>query len=254
MPTAYFEEPAAEGQMFTVEYEFDNILQYVDMSKVDFEAIEQSAYPEDVLIYTREQAPHILFTPYLKALAAELKGEETNPVKIARRIYDYITINLNYAYVRDYATLDCIPEYMALGRRGDCGVLALLFITLCRICGIPARWQSGMYAEPGDVGNHDWAQFYVPTLGWRWADVSFGRAARLRDHEPRWNFFFGNLDPYRIPTNCDVMADFNPPKQFIRRDPCDNQDGEAEYDDGAICVGVRRKLTDLGIQLIKQEE
>ena len=32
---------------------------------------------------------------------------------------------------------------------------ALLFITMCRIAGVPARWQSGLYAEPGSVGMHD---------------------------------------------------------------------------------------------------
>ena len=35
---------------------------------------------------------------------------------------------------------------------GDCGVFALLFITLCRIAGIPARWQSGLAVRPGRVG------------------------------------------------------------------------------------------------------
>lgn len=254
MPTAYFEEKAAEGQVFSVEYEFDNILKYVDMSKVDFEAIEQAGFPEEVMVYTQEKAPHIVFTPYLKALAAEIKGDETNPVKIARRIYDYITKNLRYTYVRDYASMDIISERMALGRRGDCGVQALLFITLCRICGIPARWQSGLDSEPGSIGSHDWTQFYVPTLGWRWADTSFGLAAYMRKHEARWNFFFGNLDPFRIPTNCDVMAPFNPPMQFIRKDPCDSQGGEVEYDDGALICGVHYEFTDLGIKLIKQED
>jgi hypothetical protein len=254
MPTAYFEEKAAPGQVFSVEYEFDNILKYVDMSKVDFDAIAAEPYPEDVICYTQEKGPHIVFTPYLKAMAAEIKGDETNPVKIARRIYDYMTCNLRYTYVRDYASIDIIPEWMALGRRGDCGVQALLFITLCRICGIPARWQSGLDSEPGSIGSHDWAQFYVPTLGWRWADLSFGLAAKMRNHDARWNFFFGNLDPFRIPTNCDVNGAYNPPMKFMRMDPCDNQGGEVEYDDGALIRGVHYDFTDLGIQLIKQED
>ena len=39
--------------------------------------------------------------------------------------------------------------------------MALTFITLCRIAGIPARWESGFAVAPGDAGCHDWARFYV---------------------------------------------------------------------------------------------
>ena len=55
--------------------------------------------------------------------------------------------------MRDYACIDHLAEYCALNLKGDCGVQALLFITLCRIAGIPAKWQSGIDAKPGDVGG-----------------------------------------------------------------------------------------------------
>ena len=51
---------------------------------------------------------------------------------------------------------------------------ALLFITLCRMSGIPARWQSGLYATEFYTGCHDWAQFYIEPYGWVFADPSFG--------------------------------------------------------------------------------
>ena len=35
--------------------------------------------------------------------------------------------------------------------------MALTFITMCRIAGVPARWQSGLYVAPDSVGSHDWA-------------------------------------------------------------------------------------------------
>ena len=43
-----------------------------------------------------------------------------------------------YSFVRNYYTIPNIPEYAASGGKGDCGVQALLFITLCRCVGIPA--------------------------------------------------------------------------------------------------------------------
>jgi hypothetical protein len=67
-----------------------------------------------------------------------------------------------------------------------------------------------------------------------------------------WNFFFGNIDPFRIPLNCDMQYDFVPAKKYIRYDPVDNQAGEVEYDDGGY-YGRNRVYTDLGIRLITEE-
>lgn len=253
-PTAYFEVDVEEGKVpvFSVEYEFDNVTRYVDLTNVDYDAVAAAGFPEETLVYTQERGPHILFTPYLRSLVEELVGDETNPLKIARIFYDYITCNLKYSFMRDYATLDSIAEYIALNRKGDCGVQAILFVTLCRIAGIPARWQSGLDAEPNDVGEHDWAQFYVPTIGWVYCDPSFGMFCRLRNMDKLWNFYFGNIDPYRIPLNCDMQYDFVPPKKFIRYDPTDNQTGELEYEDGGIYGEGHRTYTDLGIRLIKE--
>ena len=47
----------------------------------------------------------------------------------------------------------------------------------------------------------------------------------------RWNFYFGNLDPYRMPANSEFQHDFYVPFRTHRYDPYDNQDGEAEYED-----------------------
>ena len=101
----------------------------------------EKALESQPTFYTEEQLPHIRFTPYLRSLAAEIVGAETNPVVKARRIYDYITTHVMYSFVRSYFTIDNLTEYMGTGLKGDCGIHALLFITLCRIAGIPARWQ-----------------------------------------------------------------------------------------------------------------
>ena len=177
---------------------------------------------------TEEMLPHIRFTPFIRALCNELKGDETNPLLIARRFYDYVTPNAVYRYVPPYFMKTNNPEYFAAGQRGDCGMHALLFITLCRCVGIPAQWQAGLYARPGSVGNHDWARFYVAPYGWLYADGSFGGAAYREGHLDRWNFYFGNLEPWRMVSNAAYQADFMPPKKHVRIDPYDNQCGEVE--------------------------
>ena len=88
-----------------------------------------------------------------------------------------------------------IAELCARQLRGDCGVMAVLFITLCRIAGIPAQWQSGLSVKPGYAGCHDWAMFYIAPYGWLWADPSFGSGARRAGDQARRDHYFGNLDP-----------------------------------------------------------
>jgi transglutaminase-like putative cysteine protease len=135
-----------------------------------------------------------------------------------------------YSFVRPYFTIPAIPTYAVTGLKGDCGIHALTFITLCRALGIPARWQAGLYVNPRSIGNHDWAQFYVAPYGWLYADCSFGGAAWRAGAEERWDFYFGNLEPFRMPSNSDFQFEFNPAKKFLRCDPYDNQNGEVEYE------------------------
>lgn len=235
-PTAYFEGPAMKGQNYTVEYAFDFIGHYTDLSWTAIEkaAPEQGPVPAEMEPYLTEQLPHIQFTPYLRALAAELADEGGDMLRTARNIYDYITTKVMYRFTRDYAAIDNLSEYCAVNRRGDCGIQALLFITLCRICGIPAQWQSGINAKPGCIGPHDWAMFWLPSKGWLYADPSYGGSAYRRGDEKRREYFFGNADPFRIPINDRFQADMVPAKAFPREDPCDNQCGEVEYMDRGL--------------------
>ncbi len=214
---------------FFVEYEYDNVMTYVDPLAAPVGAMpvypaENPPCPADL----SELPPHICFTPYLRALAKELTGGETNPVRIARRFYDYATTKVKYTFMREYFLVDNGSEYAALNQKGDCGIQALLFITLCRIAGIPARWQSGLYTPADGIGNHDWAQFYAEPFGWLFCDPSFGGSAWRGGNTERWNFYFGNLDPYRMVANAAYQQPFVPDKQHMRIDPYDNQCGECE--------------------------
>lgn len=225
--TVYFEENLKCGDVFFVEYSYENYVSYIKLDYNDVDA-------DQPVFYTEEMPPHILFTPYLKNLAAKIVGFEKNPLKKARMIYDYITRHVKYSFVRSYSTLPNIPEYAALNLKGDCGVQALLFITLCRICGVPAKWQSGLYVNPYHIGCHDWAQFYVKPYGWLYADPSFGGGALRKGSNKLWDFYFGNIDPFRMPANSEFQQEFAPKKSFLRSDPYDNQVGEVEYESGNV--------------------
>src|SRR6056297_778828 len=216
-----------EEMSFSVEFEYriTEIISNVDPQEVTVPKLNMDTY-------LQEQLPHIVFTPYLKHLAKQIKGTETNPYLVAKRIFDWITLHVRYSFMKEYKFYQDLSTYAAINLKGDCGVQALLFITLCRICGVPARWQSGWYANPILSGNHDWAFFYCEPYGWLPVHCSFGGARR--DQEAYREFYFGNLDAFRMVTTTGFMAPFFPEKQFIRNDPYDNQTGEIETDTGPV--------------------
>ena len=228
--TCYFETKAEKGSELCLEYEYDYIDTYKDMYNLDPKLCEKPVSKEIADKYLCEQLPHIAFTPYMKALAAEIVGDETNPLLKARLIYDYLTTRIRYRYTRCYTSVYDVSEYMMACGRGDCGMYALSFITLCRIVGVPAKWESGTTATPGDIGMHDWAMFYIEGIGWRHVDGSFGSSANRNGNEKRRQFYFGNIDPYRNPCNCGQGEEFVPAKKYWRYDSSDNQAGEVEYE------------------------
>ena len=228
--TVCWEENMEENHEFIVEYSYLHTAQYHDLENA-------KGIPANVIFDTQEQAPHIVFTPYLKALAQELTEGIDDPLEKARRFYDFITLNMNYTFMPSYFLMENIAETCARDLNGDCGVFALLFLTLCRCVGIPAQWQSGFIAEPDFCGGHDWVRFYVEPYGWIFADTSFGISAQRNGNEPRRKFYFGNLDPYRMVANSAFMAPFLTEKNHWRGDPYDNQVGEMETTDRGLTYG-----------------
>ena len=222
--TVCWEGPVTENQTFEVVYSYTHKAVYRDLSVMT----GQGGQPT---FCTEEQAPHITFTPYIRELVETLTEGVNDPMEKARRFYDFITLNTKYSFQPEYFVLENISEGCARNFTGDCGVLALLFITLCRCAGIPAQWQSGLCAEPNSCGSHDWARFYVAPHGWLYADPSFGGSAVRRNAEDERLFYFGNLDPYRMVANRAFQAPFTIDKQQWRADPYDNQSGEMESAD-----------------------
>ena len=220
--TVFFEVPYESGLEVSCTIAWENI------------AFDHIAHPQGtekagpIQADLEECLPHIVFTPYLRALAKDIVGGETRPLHIARKIYDFITTQCRYRFMPPYLTVSNLTENFLSNQRGDCGVQALAFITLCRLCGIPARWQSGQYTAPFSIGMHDWARFYIPEYGWLFADCSFGGSGFRNGSSLRHDFYFGSLEPWRLPLARQFQARFDPPMHFLRYDPYDNQIGEAE--------------------------
>ena len=235
--TVCWEEELMENHAFVIQYSYLRTAGYQSLeaagtaesaARTDFPGRGESLTPSEQSSLTREEAPHILFTPYIRELALELSKGADSPLEKARRFYDYITLHMTYTYMPSYFSLENIAENCARSFTGDCGVFALLFLTLCRFVKIPACWQSGLITEPDFCGAHDWVRFYIDPLGWLYADPSYGLAAVRAGDEERRRFYFGNIDPFRMTANQAFQAPFTVEKRHWRADPYDNQVGELE--------------------------
>lgn len=186
---------------------------------------------------------HVRFHEELRGLSRQIRGSDGDsmpPGRYARRVYDWIAQHVRYSYAREYSTLTDIPLYTCARRTGDCGQVALLFITLCRMGGVAARWQSGWTCYNAWTGLHDWAEIWVPGIGWLPVDPYMAMwasryAPTLRAEERRavQDFYFGSMDSQRMVSNSAHGGAFDPPKRSMRSDTVDNQRGEAEWDDGS---------------------
>lgn len=230
------EQPARKNQptQFKTEFEYTMHGVWFDLNPDQVKPVDlgNSALAE----FTRE-APHVVFTPEMRALSEQIIGGETNPCRKAKRIYDWIAGHIKYSFAIEYSTIRDISDYCRSHGYGDCGQEAMLFITLCRLNGIPARWQSGWNTFPNAQDIHDWSEIYLAPYGWVPVDPYMGiyatrYANSLTPDQRRQlrDFYFGGLDQYRMIANSDHSQTLNPPKQSMRSDNVDFQRGELEWD------------------------
>jgi transglutaminase-like putative cysteine protease len=178
-----------------------------------------------------ERPPHIRFTPEARALAADLTRGLDNPLAAARAVFRWVATHIAYNAEEEYSLIPSLSDKVLTTRRGDCGVQAMAFITLCRAAGVPARWQSGWQTKPpaaGRLNMHDWAEFYIAPWGWLPADPSYG--LQDSDDPAVRDFYFGHQDAWRLIVNRDYGCDLFPPKESPRSEPLDFQRGEVEVD------------------------
>ena len=182
------------------------------------------------------EAPHLEFSAKMRALSGQIAGGETNSALLAKKFYDWIAENIQYSFAREYSTIRNLGDYCLTKGYGDCGQEAFLFMTLCRLNGIPARWQSGWSLFPGAETIHDWCEIYLEPYGWVPVDPYKGiwamrYAPTLKPEQRRVvrDFYFGGLDYYRMVANGDHNQALTPPKRSFRSDHVDFQRGELEW-------------------------
>lgn len=248
--TLYMEKRAEKNTptQFSVAYRFTSSAEWFDLKEEQMRPYhtESDLYKK----YTAESAAHVLFTPAIRHLSGHIAGNGDSPLQKVRKIFTYINDAYPWASAREYSTVPNIPEYVIDNRHGDCGMVSLLFITLCRLNGIPAKWQSGFMLHPGGVNLHDWAEVYFEGVGWVPVDQSFGIPPFAEDNDTRY-FFSNGIDAYRLIVNDDFSAPLVPEKHFTRSETVDFQRGEVEWKGGNLYFD--KWTWDIDVQIIPQK-
>ena len=231
--TVYMERTALAGvpTEFSVSYE---LTVYGRHFAIDPQRVQPTPDDPALAPYLAQEAPHIVFSPALRAFSAQVVGDETNPYRVAQKLFAAVD-RIPWGGAREYSTISSISEHALHANHADCGQQTLLLMALLRLNGIPARWQSGwVYSEDAEGHDtmHDWGALYLAPWGWVPMDVNTGQLAS-DDPALRW-FYLGSLDGYRIAFNDGFSQPFVPAKQHFRSETVDSQRGEVEWAGGNL--------------------
>lgn len=158
-----------------------------------------------------ESEPWIEITDKIRSKAEEITKGETNPYRMAKRVFDWVTDNMVYEYP-DQTKRGAANSFETL--KGDCGEFSVVFCAMCRSLGIPARTVTCVWLT--DAG-HQWAEILMPGYGWMPVDASTaqglkGKSKAFLDEKNRIKSFadsrgmptydadwlYGNLYPERL--------------------------------------------------------
>ncbi|XWY19461.1 transglutaminase-like domain-containing protein [Bisgaard Taxon 45] len=185
---------------------------------------EKINYSIDVLEYLKPTA-HIKTDGIVKDYADKIVGKETNPLKKAALIHQWIVNNME----RDNSVLGCgdgdVEKILTTGvLKGKCTDINSVFVALARASGIPAREifgvrlgqavKMGNYSKSAfgsadenrvanvSGGQHCRAEFYLAGFGWVPVDAADVAKMRLAENktvnDPATqavsNYLFGNWE------------------------------------------------------------
>ena len=128
--------------------------------------------------------------------AAELAAQTSDAVGAVSKIYEYVTANITYDYVKANTVQSGYmsdPDATLKTKTGICFDYAALTAAMLRSLGIPTKMVFG-YVDPGNA-YHAWNMFYTAETGW--VTVSFQAP---KDEWSRLDLTFcaGGIDPAYI--------------------------------------------------------
>ncbi len=198
----YFRKSLSYGDSFTLSMNYTIITRQVRWDNLGTPSMtDYDTGTSFYKLYTQNQPSFINITdPAIISTAATICGTETNPVEIARKIYNWVSTSITYESQTDAGT-DGTGEkgasWALTYRKGDCSEYSDLMVALLRAQGVPARKVVGLalldplggqlssYAEGAtwtynqanildNSTGHAWVEYFVPGAGWVACDPTWG--------------------------------------------------------------------------------
>lgn len=209
--TLFASWPKSDGELLL---QLDLEIETADWEPLKHDALKNWRAPE-AIVYPLDVKPYLLPTTHtpvdgvVRETAQKITGDEQDPLKKARLIYDWVSSHME----RDNNVIGCgtgdVATILQSGKlSGKCTDMSSVFVALARASGIPARELFGIRlgkanklerysasafgkadsAGVADVsgGQHCRAEFYLAGYGWLPcdpADVTKMRLAEKKSHQ-----------------------------------------------------------------------
>jgi len=155
----------------------------------------------------------------IKSVARSVVGAEKNPYRKARLLYNYVVKRLSYVETPENFSVPGATKT----KKGNAYIYSLLFCSLARSVGIPARAVAGYIIVGKNLcRKHYWAEFYLEKVGWVPVDPLLGDGVKLGDLKAGVNlreFYFGGLDNKHIAMSKGLinLKQMNPKGRLVTR-------------------------------------
>ncbi len=193
-PSAVYEDE--NGNMiaeFTVSATSEGEIRISGFAKLTKTNIDYTKYPglltnipEDVVELNTQpgnfwESEHHEISSTALTVLGDLDVTKSSVYSIAERFYEYVIDKIDYSNVKRFGINERQGALKTLqGGAAVCMEFSDLYITLLRSIGIPARAAFG-YGYTGvdtaDSSEHQWAEVYIPDLGWVSVDTTWGESA-----------------------------------------------------------------------------
>jgi len=224
----YLESREAAGSQLTVETDFRLTRREQSLSVDPEDTRPLTADEAEKLAPYLRESTNVHVTPEIAAQAAAAVGDERNPTKQARLLYDWVLDHMQY-WVKDPSRWKSSgvgsSTYAFEKCTGNCTDFHSLYCAAALSVGLPTRMVYGSFfkgpldGQDTDQSYHCWVEYFAPNVGWVPLDVAIadlfvddfgiseanaskvsltladgygGPDAKLVD------YYFGNLEPRRV--------------------------------------------------------
>ena len=141
----------------------------------DIKAPQDENYGKLVKEYTKSEKSINSDSEAIKNKAADIIGQETDPMIIAEKLYNFVIDNMDYDWERYAASerKDLKASELLDIKKGVCEDYSVLYAALCRAAGIPAKYVAGLPvmsisrdADQELQSGHAWNEIYIKGYGW----------------------------------------------------------------------------------------